>query len=44
MPLDVKVDGRARRVEMPEGRATLTVPARATFAVDPENWALRADQ
>ena len=44
MPVDVKVDGRARRVEMPEGRATLTVPARATFAVDPENWALRADQ
>jgi aminopeptidase N len=44
MPVDVKVDGRARRVEMPEGRATLTVPARATFEVDPDAWVLRGGQ
>jgi len=31
-------------VEMPEGRATLTVPARATFEVDPDAWVLRGGQ
>jgi ferric-dicitrate binding protein FerR (iron transport regulator) len=44
MPVDVKVDGRTRRVEMPDGRATLAVPARATFEVDPDAWVLRGGQ
>ena len=44
MPVDVRVDGRTRRVEMPGGRATLTVPARASVDVDPDGWVLRADQ
>jgi aminopeptidase N len=42
MPVDVKVDGRTRRVEMPEGRATLAVPAGAAFEVDPDGWMLAA--
>ena len=42
MPVDVKVDGRTRRVEMPDGRATLAVPARAAFEVDPDGWVLAA--
>ena len=44
MPVDVKVDGRTRRLEMPDGRATLSVPARATFEVDPDAWVLRGGQ
>jgi aminopeptidase N len=44
MPVDVTVDGERRRIEMPDGKATLTVPAggRAAFEVDPEEWILRA--
>jgi aminopeptidase N len=42
MPVDVKVDGRTRRVEMPDGRATLAVPDRAAFEVDPDGWVLAA--
>jgi hypothetical protein len=44
MPVDVKVDGRTRRVEMPGGHATLTVTARATVDVDPDAWVLQAGQ
>ncbi len=44
MPVDVSVDGRTRRVEMPGGRATLTVSTRSTVALDPDGWVLRADQ
>jgi aminopeptidase N len=42
MPVDVKVDGRTRRVEMPGGHATLAVGARASVELDPDNWVLRA--
>ena len=44
MPVDVTVDGERRRIEMPDGKATLTVPAGggAAFEVDPEEWILRA--
>ena len=44
MPVDVRVDGRMRRVEMPGGRATLTVGARSAVELDPDGWVLRADQ
>ena len=44
MPLDVRVDGRVRRVEMPDGRATLAVPAGVTAEVDPDAWVLRANR
>jgi hypothetical protein len=42
MPVDVMVDGERRRIEMPDGMATLTVPAGAPLEVDPEEWILRA--
>ncbi len=38
MPVDVVVDGEARRIELPDGRATVAVPAGATIAVDPDRW------
>jgi len=44
MPVDVRVDGRTRRVEMPGGHATLTVGARSSVEVDPDDRVLRADQ
>jgi aminopeptidase N len=44
MPLEVEVDGRRRRVEMPGGRAELRVPAAARVVVDPDSWVLRAEQ
>ena len=44
MPVDVKVDGRTRRVEMPGGSATLTVAERAAVAVDPDGSVLREDR
>lgn len=43
MPVEVVVDGTPRRVELPEGQATLTVPAGAEVAVDPKGWVLKAE-
>jgi aminopeptidase N len=43
MPVDVEVDGRSQRVEMPDGRATVEVPAGATVAVGPEGWILKTE-
>lgn len=40
MPVEVEVDGTRRRIEMPEGKATLDVPAGAAIAVDPDRWIL----
>jgi aminopeptidase N len=40
MPIDVEIDGKVRRVEMPDGRATVTfmgTPPR----VDPDGWILK---
>jgi aminopeptidase N len=44
MPVDVRVDGRTRRVELPGGSATLTVGERAAVEVDPDGWVLREDR
>jgi len=44
MPIEVSVDGRVQRVEMPEGRATLRLPrAGSTVQVDPQGWVLKAE-
>ncbi len=40
LPLPVRVDGELRRVDMPGGRAELTVPEGAEVAVDPEGRVL----
>jgi aminopeptidase N len=42
MPVEVKIGDDIKRVEMPEGRATLPLPADAKFAVDPHGWVLKA--
>ena len=43
MPVDVLVNGQTRRVEMPDGKATVEVPAGATVAVDPDQWILKTE-
>ena len=40
MPVDVRIDGVNRRVEMPGGTATVPVPAGAEVVVDPDRWIL----
>lgn len=42
MPVEVRVNGVARRVEMPDGRARVAVPAGARVEVDPDGWVLKA--
>ena len=37
MPIEVSIDGRTQRVEMPGGHTTLSVPATAHVVIDP--WA-----
>jgi aminopeptidase N len=41
MPVEVLVGTEHRRVEMPEGRATIRIPAGARVQVDPRGWLLR---
>ncbi len=41
MPVDIEVNGRARTVAMPGGRATIDVPASALILIDPQNKLLR---
>jgi aminopeptidase N len=44
MPVEVSVDGRTQRVEMPGGQGTVRLPrAGATVVVDPQGWVLRAE-
>ncbi len=44
MPLDVVIDGQTRRVEMPDGQATVCLPrAGSTVQIDPQGWVLRAE-
>jgi len=44
MPVDVQVNGQTQRVEMPDGKATVDIPAGATVAVDPEGWILKNEK
>jgi aminopeptidase N len=43
MPIDVEVNGRAHRVEMPGGHATVSLPDGADVKIDPERWVLREE-
>ena len=41
MPIDVVVDGKTRRVEMKDGKATINFTG-STPVIDPDGWVLRA--
>jgi hypothetical protein len=40
MPVDIEVDGKVRRVGMPNGRATVTFTG-SSPRIDPQGWILR---
>jgi aminopeptidase N len=42
LPVDVAVGAETRRVDLPQGRAVIRVPAGAEVRVDPRGWLLRA--
>jgi aminopeptidase N len=42
MPVEVVIGGKAQRVEVTAGRATVRIPAGAEIAVDPHGWILRS--
>jgi aminopeptidase N len=44
MPIEVEIDGRRRRVEMPNGRAEISVPVGAAVVIDPDKWVLRDEK
>ena len=43
LPVEVAVDGEIRRVPMSGGEATVTVPAEAEIALDPNDWILKVE-
>lgn len=40
LPLPIEVNGKTRRVAMPHGEASFTVPHGAKVVVDPKGWVL----
>jgi aminopeptidase N len=42
LPIEVRINGQAHRVEMAGGRGTVRIPAGAEVAIDPDDWVLRA--
>ncbi len=42
MPIEVKVGGEMKRVEMKDGKGSLTLPADTQFEIDPNGWVLKA--
>jgi aminopeptidase N len=44
VPIEVDVNGRRTRVEMPGGEGALQAPADAAVMVDPDRWLLRVSE
>jgi aminopeptidase N len=42
MPVEVEIGGQRRRIELPNGRVQVTVPAGAAVRIDPDQWILKA--
>lgn len=41
MPVEIKIGGETKRVEMPNGQGTLTLPANTRYEIDPNGWVLK---
>jgi len=41
MPIDIEIDGKVQRVEIKNGKATLSVNPSAQFGIDPSGWVLK---
>jgi len=42
MPVEVKIAGATRQVEMKNGKGTLPLPQDAAYEIDPHGWLLKA--
>jgi hypothetical protein len=42
MPIDISIDGKIRRIDVPERGAVITVSESAELVLDPNNRVLRA--
>ncbi len=42
MPIDVRIGDETRRLDIPRGGASMSVPAGVTAEIDPDEWVLRA--
>jgi aminopeptidase N len=43
MPVDIEVDGMARRVNIPADGVSIAIPEGADVELDPDNWILKAE-
>ena len=41
MPVEVRIGGKTKRIEMPNGTATVPLPQDAGYVVDPDGWILK---
>lgn len=44
MPIEVQIGNETKRVEMPNGTATIPLPGNAQYAVDPNEWVLKSQK
>lgn len=44
MPVDVEIAGILHRVQMPEGKAQVSLGGTETYALDPQHWILREEE
>lgn len=42
LPVEVKIGGEIKKIEMKNGRGSLLLPADAKFEIDPNGWLLRS--
>jgi aminopeptidase N len=42
MPVEVKIDGEIKRVDMPNGKASVQLPKNLQYEIDPRGWLLKA--
>ncbi len=43
MPVEVRIGNESKRIAMPEGHTTITLPKDANAEIDPQKWILRAE-
>jgi len=42
LPVEIKIAGETKRVEMPNGTATIALPQNTVYEIDPNGWLLKA--
>lgn len=44
MPVEIKIGDETKRVEMPNGQGTVTIPVNTRYEIDPNSWILKAQR